>query len=225
MARETDDDGNVLNEWDDTPEGFGRIAATTARQVILQRLRDAENEKNYGEFSAREGDIVAGVIQRDARANARGLVVVRMGSETKGSEGVIPSAEQVPGERYEHGDRLRCYVVGVTPRRARAADHVVAHASQPGAQAVLARGARDRRRFGRDRRRGARGGPPLQDRRHVPGARAQRQGRLHRSDGPAGAQRDERAVRREDRHHRLRRGPGPVRGQCAVAGEGGVGVA
>src|SRR5271165_4826176 len=63
---------------------------------------------------AREGDIVAGVIQRDARANARGLVVVRMGSETKGSEGVIPAAEQVPGERYEHGERLRCYVVGVT---------------------------------------------------------------------------------------------------------------
>src|SRR3977135_3834028 len=114
LARETDEDGNVISEWDDTPEGFGRIAATTARQVILQRLRDAENEKNYGEFSAREGDIAAGVIQRDARANARGLVVVRMGSETKGSEGVIPAAEQVPGERYEHGDRLRCYVVGVS---------------------------------------------------------------------------------------------------------------
>jgi N utilization substance protein A len=81
---------------------------------MLQRLRDAENEKTYGEFSAREGDIVAGVIQRDARANARGLVVVRLGSEIKGSEGVIPAAEQVPGERYEHGDRLRCYVVGVS---------------------------------------------------------------------------------------------------------------
>jgi len=113
MARETDEDGNLINEWDDTPEGFGRIAATTARQVILQRLRDAENEKNYGEFSAREGDIVAGVIQRSAGANARGLVIVRVGSETKGSEGVIPAAEQVPGERYEHGDRVRCYVVGV----------------------------------------------------------------------------------------------------------------
>ncbi|HVQ98898.1 MAG TPA: transcription termination factor NusA [Mycobacterium sp.] len=114
LARETDEDGNVLSEWDDTPEGFGRIAATTARQVILQRLRDAENERNYGEFSTREGEIVAGVIQRDSRANARGLVVVRLGSETKGSEGVIPAAEQVPGETYEHGDRLRCYVVGVT---------------------------------------------------------------------------------------------------------------
>src|SRR5213083_672396 len=105
MARTTDENGAVVHEWDDTPEGFGRIAATTARQVILQRLRDAENEKNYGEFAAREGDIVAGVIQRDARANARGLVVVRVGSEAKGSEGVIPAAEQVPGERYEHGDR------------------------------------------------------------------------------------------------------------------------
>ncbi|HZA11360.1 transcription termination factor NusA [Mycobacterium sp.] len=114
IARETDDDGNVTAEWDDTPEGFGRVAATTARQVMLQRFRDVENERTYGEFSAREGDIVAGVIQRDARANARGLVVVRLGTETKGSEGVIPAAEQVPGERYEHGDRLRCYVVGVT---------------------------------------------------------------------------------------------------------------
>src|SRR6201747_426494 len=114
MARETDEDGNLINEWDDTPEGFGRIAATTARQVILQRLRDAENENNYGEFSAREGDIVAGVIQRSAGANARGLVIVRVGSEVKGSEGVIPAAEQVPGESYEHGDRVRCYVVGVT---------------------------------------------------------------------------------------------------------------
>src|SRR6202011_4176689 len=114
MARETDDDGNVISEWDDTPEGFGRIAATTARQVILQRLRDAENEKNYGEFSAREGEIVAGVTKRDSGANSRGLIVVRMGSETKGSEGVIPAAEQVPGEAYEHGDRVRCYVVGVS---------------------------------------------------------------------------------------------------------------
>jgi N utilization substance protein A len=114
MARETDADGNLISEWDDTPEGFGRVAATTARQVMLQRFRDAENERSYGEFSAREGDIVAGVISRDNRANARGLIVVRLGSETKGAEGVIPSAEQVPGESYEHGDRLRCYVVGVS---------------------------------------------------------------------------------------------------------------
>ena len=59
LARELDEDGNVLSEWEDTPEGFGRIAATTARQVMLQRLRDAENERTYGEFSTHEGEIVA----------------------------------------------------------------------------------------------------------------------------------------------------------------------
>jgi N utilization substance protein A len=121
IARETDADGNLISEWDDTPEGFGRVAATTARQVMLQRFRDAENERVFGEFSAREGDIVAGVVQRDARENARGNVVVRLGSETKGSDGMIRTAEQVPGESYAHGERLRCYVVGVTrgPREPR----------------------------------------------------------------------------------------------------------
>jgi len=121
IARETDAEGNLISEWDDTPEGFGRVAATTARQVMLQRFRDAENERVFGEFSAREGDIVAGVVQRDARENARGNVVVRMGSETKGSDGMIRTAEQVPGENYAHGERLRCYVVGVTrgPREPR----------------------------------------------------------------------------------------------------------
>ena len=114
FVRETDADGNVTGEWEDTPEGFGRVAATTARQVMLQRFRDAENERVFGEFSAREGDIVGGVVQRDARENARGNVVVRLGSETKGSDGMIRPAEQVPGEHYGHGERLRCYVVGVT---------------------------------------------------------------------------------------------------------------
>ena len=111
LAQELAEDGQVETEWDDTPEGFGRIAATTARQVILQRLRDAEHERTYGEFSAKEGEIVAGMIQRDVRANARGVVVVALGG---GTEGVLPAAEQVPGERYEHGERIRCYVVGVS---------------------------------------------------------------------------------------------------------------
>ncbi len=65
--------------------------------MILQRLRDAENEQMYGEFAAHEGDIVAGVVQRDARENARGNVVVRVGTEAKGSDGMIRPAEQVPG--------------------------------------------------------------------------------------------------------------------------------
>ncbi|MDQ1180108.1 N utilization substance protein A [Rhodococcus sp. SORGH_AS 301] len=114
MARETDENGNFVSEWDDTPEGFGRIAATTARQVILQRLRDAENEKSFGEYSTHEGEIVGGVIQADARLNARGTVVVRIGSDSEGVDATIPPAEQVPGETYEHGDRIKCYVVGVT---------------------------------------------------------------------------------------------------------------
>jgi len=110
LARTLTHDGETDEEWDDTPEGFGRIAATTARQVILQRLRDAEHEKTFGEFSTKEGEIVAGVIQRDARANARGMVVVQVGD----TEGVLPSGEQVAGESYEHGSRIKAYVVTVS---------------------------------------------------------------------------------------------------------------
>ncbi|MEU6130022.1 NusA N-terminal domain-containing protein, partial [Saccharopolyspora sp. NPDC047091] len=110
LAHTLDAEGGVEEEWDDTPEGFGRIAATTARQVILQRLRDAEHERTFGEFSTKEGEILGGVVQRDAKANSRGMVVVQVGD----SEGVIPAAEQVPGERYEHGMRVKCYVVGVS---------------------------------------------------------------------------------------------------------------
>ncbi len=105
-AAETDDDNNVLREWDDTPTGFGRIAATTAKQVILQRLRDAEDEQTFGEFAGKEGDIVSGVIQqgKDQRN-----VYVDLGR----IEAVLPPPEQVPGETYRHGERLRCYVVQV----------------------------------------------------------------------------------------------------------------
>ncbi|WIX74860.1 transcription termination factor NusA [Amycolatopsis carbonis] len=110
LAHTLTPEGEVDEEWDDTPEGFGRIAATTARQVILQRLRDAEHEKTFGEFSAKEGEIVAGVVQRDARANARGMVVVQVGD----TEGILPSGEQVAGESYEHGTRLKAFVVGVS---------------------------------------------------------------------------------------------------------------
>ncbi|MET0915471.1 MAG: transcription termination factor NusA [Jiangellaceae bacterium] len=106
FAQEIDDAGTVLREWDDTPEGFGRIAATTAKHVILQRLRDAEDEITFGEFLGKEGDVVSGTIQqgRDPRA-----VLVNLGK----IEGVLPVQEQVPGERYEHGSRIKCYVLQV----------------------------------------------------------------------------------------------------------------
>src|SRR6202522_4853385 len=102
-AAETGPDGAVLREYDDTPAGFGRIAATTARQVILQRLRDVEDEVTLGEYAGREGDIVAGVIQqgKDPRT-----VLVDLGK----IEAVLPPAEQVPGEKDVHGERIRCYV-------------------------------------------------------------------------------------------------------------------
>ncbi|GAA1610077.1 transcription termination factor NusA [Kribbella sancticallisti] len=106
FARELAEDGTLAREYDDTPADFGRIAATTAKQVILQRLRDAEDEVRYGEFSGKEGDILSGVIQqgRDPRS-----VMVDLGK----IEAVLPAPEQVPGEKYEHGSRLRVYVVGV----------------------------------------------------------------------------------------------------------------
>jgi transcription termination/antitermination protein NusA len=105
-AIQTGPDGGVVREYDDTPAGFGRIAATTARQVILQRLRDVEDELTFGEYAGREGDIVAGVIQqgKDPRT-----VLVDLGK----LEAVLPPAEQVPGERYIHGERIRCYVLRV----------------------------------------------------------------------------------------------------------------
>ena len=93
-------------EFDDTPQGFGRVAAATARQVIVQRLRDLEDEQILGDFKGREGDVVSGVIQQSSDPRH---VLVDFGSV----EGVLPLAEQVPGERYRHGDRLRCYVVSV----------------------------------------------------------------------------------------------------------------
>ncbi len=108
-AQDVDSAGDIVEEYDDTPTDFGRVAAMTARQVILQRLRDAENDQTFGEYSGREGDIVTGVIQADAQAAQRGLVLVDIGK----IEAVLPASEQVPGEDYSHGTRLKCYVVGV----------------------------------------------------------------------------------------------------------------
>lgn len=105
-AAEVDEEGNKIGEFDDTPSGFGRIAASTARQVILQRLRDAEDEAILGEFRGKEGELVSGLIQQGNNPN---MVQVNLGT----IEGVIPPPEQVPGETYPHGSRVRAYVVDV----------------------------------------------------------------------------------------------------------------
>jgi len=106
MAAELDDDGNKVGEFEDTPDGFGRIAATTAKQIMLQRLRDAEDDIKFGEFSGKEGDIVSGIIQQGRNPDD---VMVDLGR----LEALLPPGERVPGERYEHGTRIKCLVVSV----------------------------------------------------------------------------------------------------------------
>lgn len=105
-ALERDEDGNVIGEFDDTPDGFDRIAAATARQVLMQRLQEATSDATYRTFAAKEGDLVSGVVQQGSDPRE---VRVDLGE----LEAVIPAAEQVPGEKYPHGARVRCLVVAV----------------------------------------------------------------------------------------------------------------
>ncbi|WP_310962903.1 transcription termination factor NusA [Nocardioides terrisoli] len=123
LAKELDDEGNPVGEYDDTPEGFGRIAATTAKQIMLQRLRDAEDERKYGEFAGSEGDIVSGVIQQGRDPHD---VMVDLGK----LEALLPLGEQVPGEDYSHGSRIKCLVVSV--RRGLRGPQVMLSRSHPG---------------------------------------------------------------------------------------------
>jgi transcription termination/antitermination protein NusA len=104
FAQELDIDGNVVSEWVDTPHDFGRIVAQTAKQVLMQRLREAERELTYGEYSGKEGDLVTGTVQQHDK-----VTVLDLGN----AEAVLPYAEQVPSERYAHGTRLRAYIVEV----------------------------------------------------------------------------------------------------------------
>jgi len=106
IASERDAEGLVIGEFDDTPEGFGRVAATTARQVLLSRLRDAESDATLVEFTGREGDLVSGVVQQSS--NPR-MVRIDLGKV----EANLPPEEQVPGESYTHGTRLKALVTTV----------------------------------------------------------------------------------------------------------------
>jgi N utilization substance protein A len=88
------------------PANFGRIAAQTAKQVILQRIRDFERDTIYNEFIDRVGEVLTGTVQRvDARA-----VILSFGK----AEAILPAREQIPGERYRPGQRLKVYLVDVT---------------------------------------------------------------------------------------------------------------
>ncbi len=121
-GQELDDDGNVVREWDDTPEDFGRIAAQTAKHVILQRIREAERDMKYEEYAGREGDIVTGIIQQsDNRYTLLDLGKV---------EALLPQAEQVPYEHYDHGARLKAYIVEV--RKTTKGPQIVVSRTHPG---------------------------------------------------------------------------------------------
>lgn len=98
------EDGD-LAEIEVTPKKFGRIAAQTAKQVVVQRIREAEREIVFDEFSNKEGDIVTGIVQRFERKNA----IIDLGK----AEAVLAPAEQTPGEEYRFNDRIKSYIIEV----------------------------------------------------------------------------------------------------------------
>ncbi|MDF1703263.1 MAG: transcription termination factor NusA [Aeromicrobium sp.] len=93
-------------EFDHTPDDFGRTAAAIARQVIMQRLREAEDEQTFGEFSGKVGDVVSGIIQQ---GRVPGDVLIDLGKV----EALLPATERVADEKYAHGERIKAYVYEV----------------------------------------------------------------------------------------------------------------
>ncbi len=110
---ELDEEGAVVSEYDDTPKNFGRVGARAVREAIVRRLREAEAGRVFNAYQSYEGRVVSGVVQRDVRANERGIVVVQLGTETDAQDGILLPAEQIPGEKLAHGDRVKCFIVGV----------------------------------------------------------------------------------------------------------------
>jgi transcription termination/antitermination protein NusA len=118
------DTQEVLSEQSaDVPDDFlGRIAAQTAKQVIYQKLRDAEREMTYEEFAGREGDIVTGIIQQESHR----FTLLDLGKV----EALLPQSEQVPSEQYHHGDRLKAFIVEV--RRSSKGPSILVSRTHPG---------------------------------------------------------------------------------------------
>ena len=104
-AQELDEDGNVVREWEDTPDDFGRIAAQTAKQVIAQRLRDAKREQVFGIYEGREGDLITGIVQQvDHRYS-----ILDLGD----AEALMPGSERIPYERLDRGNRVKALIIEV----------------------------------------------------------------------------------------------------------------
>jgi len=107
-ARELDPEARVNDNigFRMSTKDLGRIAAQTARQIIMQKVKDAEREVIYDEFITRKGEILNGIVQR----YERDTIIVDLGR----TEGVMPPAEQIPRERYRQGDRIRAYIKDVS---------------------------------------------------------------------------------------------------------------
>ena len=97
-GQELDEDGNVTAEWEDTPDDFGRIAAQTAKQVIMQRLRDAKREQVFDLYEGREGDLVTGIVQQSDHRYA----ILDLGN----AEAIMPSST-IPSRRPGSSSRSR----------------------------------------------------------------------------------------------------------------------
>ena len=95
------DIGDIV-EQEVTPKDFGRIAAQTAKQVVIQKIREAERSIVYDEYSNREGDVVTGLIQRFEHRN----VMVDLGNV----EAILPASEQIPNENYKHNEHMKFYI-------------------------------------------------------------------------------------------------------------------
>jgi len=105
-AKKQDKEFGKLLDLKSVGKGFGRIAAQTAKQVIIQRVRDAERENIFNEYKDRKGEVIAGIVRRFERNNS---IIVDLGR----TEAVIPAKEQTPRESYRPGDRVLAYVVNI----------------------------------------------------------------------------------------------------------------
>ena len=120
-------DDELELEQERPPQDFGRIAAQTAKQVILQKVRDAEREGIYSEFAGKEGQILRGVVHRIEKRN----VILEIGK----AEAILPEREQIPGERYNPSDRIRAFVLEV--RRSAKGPQITLSRTHPGYLARL----------------------------------------------------------------------------------------
>ena len=113
--------GDVV-EYMVTPKDFGRIAAQTAKQVVVQRIREAERTMIFDDFIDRAGEVVTGIVQR----NSNGTLFVSVDK----TEGILPLKEQVPGEHFEIGERIKVYIMDV--KRTTKGPQVFLSRSHPG---------------------------------------------------------------------------------------------